>query len=62
MSVLEELIEEIKAEGINKVASEANVAVRTLSNWLSGSNIPVLTTAELVADAMGYKFILVPKE
>lgn len=62
MSVLEELIEEIKAEGINKVASEANVAVRTLRNWLSGSNIPVLTTAELVADAMGYKLILVPKE
>lgn len=61
MNVLEELIDEIKLNGIKDVAKKAGISVYTVYNWLSGKATPLLTTAEVIADAMGYELVIVPK-
>ena len=59
MSILEELIEELKLHDLRKIAKETGVSIYTLKHWISGENTPLLSTAEIVANAMGLALKLV---
>lgn len=59
MSILEELIEELKYHDLRQVAKKVCVSERTLHNWINGKCVPLLSTVELVANTIGLKLRLV---
>lgn len=62
MKILDDFIREIRKFGITKASRLSGVPRDTIYAWVYGKNIPTLTKAQKVANAIGLEFLLFEKE
>lgn len=59
--VLDEFIAEIKKYGVTRAAYASGISQATLWKWVGKQAVPTLVNAQVVANAIGFEFLLFDK-